>query len=97
MKDEALREAGRAAELLSASRDAFAGPEVMSYAARIDVLVGDRDAAIGKLQHLMSIPAGLWVSPAMLRIDPVWDPIRDDARFMALQARYGAANSAAKN
>jgi hypothetical protein len=85
-----LREAGRATELLPVSRDAFAGPEVMSYAARIDVLAGDRDAAIGKLQHLMSIPAGLWVSAAMLRIDPVWDPLRGDARFEALLKKYDA-------
>ena len=88
LKDEALREANRASELLPVSRDAFAGPEVLSYAARIDVLAGDHDAAIGKLQRLMAIPAGLWVSPALLRIDPVWDPMRSDARFKALVQQH---------
>ena len=84
MKDEARREAHRATELLPVERDAFAGPEVLSYAARIDARTGDHDAAIALLQRLMSIPAGLWISPAQLRLDPVWDPLRNDPRFVAL-------------
>lgn len=97
LKGEAQREAKRATELLPASRDAFAGPEVMSFAARIDVRVGDHDAAIGKLQHLMSIPAGLWLSTAMLRIDPAWDPLRKDPRFRTLVADGEAAAAATRS
>ncbi|HWG10874.1 MAG TPA: hypothetical protein VN693_05185 [Rhodanobacteraceae bacterium] len=95
MKDEALREGRRAAELLPISRDAFAGPEVLSYVARIDVRAGDNDDAIALLQQLLAMPAGLWVSPAMLRLDPVWDPLRNDPRFQVLLKKYADAQPVA--
>ncbi len=96
MKDESLHEADRAIELLPVSRDAFAGPEVLSYAARIDVRVGANDEAIAHLQKLMSMPAGLWISPSMLRLDPVWDPLRNDPRFQKLIADGATAQANAK-
>ena len=43
---------------------------------------GDRDAAIALLPRLLEIVAGL--TPAMLALDPVWDPIRADPRFVAM-------------
>ncbi|MBU6510137.1 MAG: hypothetical protein KGQ73_08150, partial [Gammaproteobacteria bacterium] len=88
MKDEALREGRKAAELLPVSRDAFAGPEVLSNVARIDVRAGAKDQAIALLQRLLAIPAGVWVSPAMLRLDPVWDPLPGDPRFQSLLTQY---------
>jgi tetratricopeptide (TPR) repeat protein len=84
LKDEAISEGRRATELLPVSRDAFAGPEFVSYLAEIYVRVGENDQAIALLQQLMAIPAGLVMSPAMLRLDPVWDPLRGDARFQKL-------------
>lgn len=50
--------------------------------AQIHALHGDRDAAVALLPELMQIPSG--ITPALLALDPVWDTIRDDPRFVAL-------------
>ncbi|HET7063191.1 MAG TPA: tetratricopeptide repeat protein [Rudaea sp.] len=50
--------------------------------AQVQAQKGDRDAAIALLPELLEIPAGL--TPALLTLDPLWDPIRDDPRFIAL-------------
>jgi tetratricopeptide (TPR) repeat protein len=42
---------------------------------------GDRDAAIAMLPELLEIPSG--VTPALLALDPLWDSLRDDPRFIA--------------
>jgi len=48
---------------------------------------GDKDNAIAALQHLLNIPCGPPpVTPALLRIDPDWDNLRDDPRFQKLVA-----------
>ena len=84
LKDEAISEGRRATELLPISRDAFAGPEFVVRLAEIHAHFGDNDQAIALLQQLMAIPAGLAISPALLNLDPVWDPLRSDPRFDAL-------------
>ncbi len=84
LKTEAIAEGRRAVEQLPISRDAFAGPEYLAYLAQIYVSVGENDQAIAILKQLMSIPAGLSMSAAMLRLDPVWDPLRKDPRFQEL-------------
>ena len=84
LKDEALTEGRRAVEMLPITRDAFAGPEYLAYLAQLYVSVGENAQAIDLLQQLMAIPAGLSLSPAMLRLDPIWDPLRSDARFKKL-------------
>jgi len=50
--------------------------------AQIHAQKGERDAVIAMLPELIEIPSG--VTPALLALDPVWDPIRDDPRFVAL-------------
>jgi serine/threonine-protein kinase len=40
--------------------------------------------AIAILRRLLSVPAGGSVSIARLKIDPVWDPIRNDPGFQQL-------------
>jgi hypothetical protein len=84
LKDEAICEGRRATELLPVSHDALAGPEYAMYLAVVYVQVGDNDQAIEQLQQVMKIPGGLCMSAALLRLDPIWDPLRGDARFKAL-------------
>jgi hypothetical protein len=43
-------------------------------------------AAVKILQRLLSIPIGFYISIQQLKIDPVWDPIRNDPRFQQLLA-----------
>ncbi len=56
--------------------------------AQVDVMLGDNDAAIAALAKSLAAPAGI-VSVPQLKLDPVWDPIRNDPRFQALLKKYG--------
>jgi tetratricopeptide (TPR) repeat protein len=51
------------------------------------VKLGDYDAALAELESRLSTPSD-WSVP-LLRVDPFWDPLRDDPRFQALLERYG--------
>ena len=52
--------------------------------AEIYALLGDADHAIPILKRLLQIPYSLAITPALLRLDPVWDQIRNDSRFQKL-------------
>ena len=54
--------------------------------ADIYALLGDADHAIPILQRLLQIPYGFAITPALLRLDPIWDQIRNDPRFQELVA-----------
>ncbi len=49
-------------------------------------MVREYDAAIDQLESLLAVPSNTAVP--MLRIDPTWDPLRDNPRFQALLAKY---------
>src|SRR5262249_45070195 len=87
---EAEAEARRAMELLPVSRDAVSGPGVIGFAARIYTLTGAHREAIDLLRQLLAMPAGYVVSPASLKFDPSWDPLRGDPEFKALLKSAGA-------
>ncbi len=80
--EDAKRTADRAAELLPESRDAFDGPLLAVSRARIYLMCGDREIALATLEQSLRTPAGITVSE--LRFDPVWDPLRNEARFEKL-------------
>ena len=64
------------------SDDALRGAGVLADLAEVYVLVGEHDAAIDQLELLLSIPSLLSVQ--LLRVDPLWDPLRDHPRFQKL-------------
>jgi TolB-like protein/Tfp pilus assembly protein PilF len=63
-------------------RDHFQGPEVEELVAAAWAQIGDKDAAFAILKRLAGKPGSL--SIGTLRASPLWDPLRDDARFAHL-------------
>ena len=86
-KQEAIAEGKRAVELLPESEDAFDGPQGTAALAQIFAWTGEYDEAFRLLDHLLNIPNGITVP--LLKLDPVWDPLRKDPRFQALIDKYG--------
>jgi tetratricopeptide (TPR) repeat protein len=84
-KADAVREGQQAIQLMPVNKDAYWGPFHIEEMARIYAMVGERDAAVGQLEYLMSIPFDL--GPAGLRLDPTWDSLRDHPRFQKLVGR----------
>ena len=81
---DALRLSRQAADLMSIEKDAVTGPGFQSGLAQIEARAGAPEEAIKRLRRLLSIPAGWVVSIARLKIDPVWDPIRNRPDFQQL-------------
>jgi serine/threonine-protein kinase len=81
-KAEAIREGRRAVELLPISRDASTGTYIQHQLVRIYLLVGEPEKALDQLEPLLRIP--YYLSPGWLRIDPTFDPLRKNPRFMKL-------------
>jgi tetratricopeptide (TPR) repeat protein len=82
----AIAEGQKAMAMDPASTDPFEGPGGEENMARIYALLGDADHAIPILRRLLQIPYGFAITPALLRLDPVWDQIRNDPRFQDLAA-----------
>ena len=80
-KDAAIKEAERAITLLPSAKDAVDGPKYEEQLASVEAMVGDKDHAIPRLQHLLEIPYNNFLTPALLKLDPLWDPLRGDPRF----------------
>jgi serine/threonine-protein kinase len=87
-KQEAIAEGKRAVELLPESQDAFDGPRGTTALAQIYACTGESDEALRLIDHLLSTPSGLTIP--VLKLDPVWDPLRGDPRFQALIDEYAA-------
>src|SRR5437763_7412753 len=81
---DALRLSRQAANSIPIEKDAVAGPTFQIGLAQIEARAGAPEEAVKRLRHLLSIPAGQVASIARLKIDPVWDPIRDRPDFQQL-------------
>lgn len=83
---DALRVGQKAAELIPIEKDTLSGAYFQTGLAQIEAHAGVPEEAVKRLRHLLSIPAGQPMSIARLKIDPVWDPIRDRPDFQQLLA-----------
>jgi hypothetical protein len=82
-RDHAVAEAQRAVAMIPESNDRFEGPYWQDYLAQVYAMNGDAAHAVPIIAHLVATN-GSTTTRAMLKIDPVWDAIRDDAAFRAL-------------
>jgi tetratricopeptide (TPR) repeat protein len=83
---DALRLARRAVEIVPLEKDALAGHFVLAALAEVQARAGQPAEAVNTLQRLLAMPAGLHASIHRLKIDSVWDPIRNDPGFQQLLA-----------
>jgi tetratricopeptide (TPR) repeat protein len=83
-KDEALREARRAVEVLPVDKDAINGPLMVEYLAMIAAWAGDKDLACEQLAIAVRPPST--VSYGQLKLLPFWDPLRGHPRFEKIVA-----------
>ena len=88
-KNSALKEAQRAVALSRDANDAANRPKLEENLAWVQMIVGENSRAIATLARLLEVPYenyvyGAPITPALLRLDPTWDPLRAEPAFQKL-------------
>jgi TolB-like protein/Flp pilus assembly protein TadD len=87
-KTAAVALSERAMAMNPIEKDAVDGPVSIEILARVAARFGEHDRAIAALERLLSMPysgaMGEPLTPALLRLDPMFDPLRGDPRFEKL-------------
>jgi TolB-like protein/DNA-binding winged helix-turn-helix (wHTH) protein/Flp pilus assembly protein TadD len=89
-KESALKLAERAIMLAPSVKDHTYGPNGEENLALIQMMVGENSSAISHLTHLLQTSYSSWlygpaaITPALLKLDPIWDPLRTDLAFQKL-------------
>ena len=86
-RDAAVGEAQHGMALCPESSNAVEGAEPVLVAALTYARLGEADAALPLVEHLLTVPTTL-MNVHTLRVDPDWDGLRGDPRFAALLARF---------
>jgi hypothetical protein len=85
-RDAAMSEVRWLQESPTYQNDAFDGPLLAEARAKILAQLGDTGAALEGIEQLLSGPS--WISVHTLRLDPRWDPVRDEQGFQALLREF---------
>jgi TolB-like protein/Tfp pilus assembly protein PilF len=89
-KNSSTKEAERAIKLLPSAKDRVHGPACEEILALIQTMFGENNRAISTLTRLLQTSYSSWlynptpITPALLRLDPFWDPLRADPAFQKL-------------
>ena len=90
-KEKAIREARTACDMLPVSKDAFAGPDLLTNLAIVYALTGEKDLALEQLEVVAKLPAG--PNYGQLRLGPEWDSLKGDPRFEKIVAALAPKSS----
>jgi Flp pilus assembly protein TadD len=82
--DKARAAANAAVELSPINRDSLIGPIYVLNRARVLAMIGDDDAALADIKHLMNVPLNWGEGPAVIRKDPAFNALLSRADFRAL-------------
>jgi serine/threonine protein kinase/Tfp pilus assembly protein PilF len=86
LKEKAVEEAKIGMQLLPVSKEFWRGTFRVKDLAQVYVMVGEYDKAFDQIEYLLSIPGEL--SVPLLKLDPVWAPLRSLPRFQELSVKY---------
>lgn len=88
--EDALREGGRACELLPIAKDGVDGPAFAVNLAQIYAWTGNKDLAIEQIATVERTPS--YLTYGVLKLHPQWDDLRGDPRFEQIVASQAPAS-----
>lgn len=86
--DQALASIAKSQALAAQSGNNFFGPWIGELNAALYARAGRADLSVPLLTEALAMPCGRFYTPALLWLDPAWDPIRQDPAFQALLQKY---------
>jgi tetratricopeptide (TPR) repeat protein len=88
LKEKAIQIAQKAVELEPISKNAINGPARHKRLSYVYLMVGEYDKALDEIELLLSVP--YYYTTWDLKLNPVWDPMRDHPRFQELIVKYSS-------